>query len=220
MMRLSYSLSLLAAAALLAACDEHNVPTSQRYSGGMAAARGARDTTGLPSQYSANGATALVSWYASLPGDSAGGGGYLNGYISVNRVGSQTNEWTEVYWYIYSCSIGCTYSNGFGNMPGDVLSGSGGGNLRLKFDPAAYPGAFYVYGDPLGPVDLTWSPNGMYSQRITGTSEYQYPGFRYQSNGVSESAQAAVTGSVNGTVLSGAWGQMGTNHSVTIQFYR
>ncbi len=223
MTRLSYVLLTVTGAALLAACGERSAPTSQSYRGTMAGIRGSRDTTGLPSQYAANGATADVNWYSYIAYDSGGGGGgggFSNGSIYAARTNAVSDEWTYVSWYIYSCALMCTYSNGYGYVPGAVLSGVGGSDLHLKFNPADYPGAFYVYGDSLGPVDLTWRPNGMYSSRTTGTSEYQYPGFRFHSNGVSETAQAAVTGTVNGAPIpTGASANMGTNHSVTISIY-
>ncbi len=213
-------LSAFTAAVVVAACNDRPMLTDER-SGPMYGAQGNRDTTGLPSHYTANGATAEVSWYG-WSGDSAGGGTSLYGYVYASRVGSITNEWTQVNWYVSACdALGCRYTNGYGYAPGAALSGQNTGHLRLAFDPADSSGYFDVWGDPLGPVDITWSESGAYTTRTTGTTEYDYPGYRYRSNGVTRSASATATGHAGAYVLPpGAGGSVGTNHAVTITFYR
>jgi len=209
-------LSAVSSLVLLGACHERTTPTEQSHDPAFSIA-GNRDTAGLPSHYTANGATASVNWYAG--GDSSGGG-YAYGYLSANRVSQVTNEWTEVNWYVYSCNGVCRYSSGYGTVPGAALSG-GAGSLRLSLNPADYAGNLYVYGDSLGPINVMWRENGVYSSRSTGMSEYSYPGYTFRSNGVTESASATATGTL-GEYGIPAWASasMGRNHAVTITFYR
>ncbi len=209
-------LSAASTVALLGACHDRSNPTEQSPDPAFGVAAN-RDTTGRPSHYTANGATAYVSWYTG--GDSSGGG-YLYGYLSASRVSQVNNEWTEVNWSIYSCNAVCEYSSGYGTIPGAARAG-GAGRHRRCHDPADYPGYLWVYGDSIGPIDVAWRGNGVYSSRSTGTTEYSYPGYRFRSNGVTESASATATGTVGAlTIPAGASASMGTNHAVTITFYR
>ena len=220
----SLFLTAVGAAALLGACNDRSTPTERRSAAAFDVA--GRDSTGGPagpSHYSANGATASVSWYvySGFGGDSGGGGGYASGSLYASRVGQITDEWTLVNWYIVSCYATCQSSSGYGYVPGSALTGSGGGDLRLSFSPSDYPGSLWVYGDSIGPIDVTWRKNGWYSSRVTGTTRQTYPWYTYESNGVSESASATATGAVGGfTLPAWSYADMGTNHSVTISFYR
>ncbi len=219
-------LTVLGAVAALAACNDARSPTGRSGPAFGLAGSGdstSRDTTGLPSHYIANGATADVSWYFEGGDSLNGGGGWKYGYVSVNRTNQVYDEWTSVNWSISDCDgwWSCSYSSGYGYVHGDVLAGSGGADLRLAVDPSAHPADFYVYGDPMGPIELTWRQAGGYASRTSGNTENTYPGYRFKSNGVSVTSSAIVTGHVGGYVLpAGTFGNMGTNHSMTIVFYR
>lgn len=212
-------LTALGTAGLLGACSESRTPTER--SGATFNAAGSRDTTGRPSHYISNGATADVYWYGGGSDSLGGGGSWMYGYLSANRNSQVNDEWTSINWSVQECdALGCRYSSGYGTVPGAALTGRGGGDLRLALDPADYPGAFYVYGDSIGPIDVTWRPSGAYSSRSTGVTEYSYPGYSYRSNGVTESASAFAAGHVGSHVVpSGATGSMGTTHAMTISFY-
>ncbi len=217
-------LTMLGAIAALGACGESRSPTTA--GGPQLSSRSGdstgRDTTGLPSHYIANGATAEASW-SGTGGDSLGGsGGWMYGYVQVNRNSQVNDEWTNIYWSITSCDAvwNCRYSSGYGYVHADVMAGSGGADLRLAVDPSAYPQDFYVYGDPVGLIELTWKQASGYSSRTSGNTEYTYPGFTFRSNGVSVTSTASVTGHVGSfAVPAGTLGTMGTNHAMTISFF-
>ncbi len=207
----------IAVATLLAACHDRSSPTER--SDPAFSVNANNDTTGRPSHYAANGATAYLSWYA-YGGDSLGYG-YFSGYLSASRVGPVTDEWTEVSWSVTTCDEYwyCRGTGGYGTVPANVLTGGGGGPLRLAFDPEAYPGYLWVWGDSLGPVDITWRGNNQVTQRSSGTSEYSYPGYTFRSTGVTESSSAFATGTIGVVAVpSWAYATVGTNHNVTITF--
>lgn len=213
------SISVLGLAVVLAACGDSPSPTGEL--GPQFAASGSGgDTTGRPSQFISNGATADVWWSSS--GDSLGGA-WTTGYLTANRNSPVNDEWTSINWSITTCDAAwnCSYSSGYGFVNAALLTGRGGGDLYLAVDPSEYPESFYIYGDPIGRIELAWRQTAGFSSRTSGVTDYTYPGYRYRSNGVSVSSTAAVTGNIGATMVpAGTIGMMGTNHGMTITFFR
>jgi hypothetical protein len=67
---------------------------------------------------------------------------------------------------------------------------------------------------------VDWQTNGFFQARSSGTNEQSFPGFRFQSNGVSSYASANARGSVVGVSISSSNdGSIGSNHNVTIDIF-
>jgi hypothetical protein len=216
----------LAAVLALWACSERREAPTGNGDGPLFAA--SRDTSTGASHYTANGRTASVYWY------STGGSGYANGQLQAQEVNDVRNEMVSVSYYLYSCDAAwnCVYRYGNGTLPRGVLKGGGSQSLQLEFTSADYLSFYgYIYRcdaawncayDPIVgrlPANVTWTANGLYTQRWSGNTEYQGIGYSYKSNGVSTASSASAAGSMDSWAIPpGSSGHIGTNHNVTLTF--
>jgi hypothetical protein len=232
-LRLASLCAALALAELLAACkDSSTAPaTAARAAGQTASFATAFDTGGGgggpgQSHFVANGNSGFVNWFTS--GSAAtvsdtgggGGGGFTFGQLSVSQGGSVNNPQTFLFYFIGQCDafFFCIFKEGSGLIPNNDLSG-GGQQLHLATNTSGNPN-FFTFGGPPGLVMVDWRTNGAFQQRNSGTSDLIFSGFRQHTTGVSTSASANATGSVLGVVIPpGSAGNIGTNHSVTIDIF-
>jgi hypothetical protein len=215
--------ALLVLTAAVAACrDSATSPRAGSVGRGPAFAT-ATDTTGgggggvSQAHFIASGDFGSANWSG---GDSASGGGFTFGSLSVNRGGQLDSNQTFLTYFVDQCNafFTCTVSAGAGVIPNSDLTG-GGKTLHLSTNTTGNPN-FTTFAGPTGLVSVAWTSNGLFQQRSSGTSEFVFPSFREHLNGVSSSAAANVTGTVVGNAISGnGSGNLGTNLNVTIDIF-
>ncbi len=159
-----------------------------------------------------------VSWFA--PGPS---GTFTFGFLNVSEGGSVTAPHVFLFYEVFQC---CTFgfvevSGGFGSIPaGDLTGGTGSAALRLNTNTANDPN-FVVFAGSGGLVSVQWQENSAFEFSQSGTFETQFGKSTFRTIGSSSFSSATVTGTVVGLAIpQSAFGQMGTNHSVTIDIFR
>jgi hypothetical protein len=176
-------------------------------------------------QFKASGNFASISWTTQLSGattsDTGGGGGggtVQFGSVSVSRGGDQQ---TFLSYGVTECSpFFCNQvAGGYGVIPNSDFD-TKGKNYRLSTNTAGNPNFFTFAGSP-GVVTIEWVPNGLFSQRFTGTMRTTQPGFSEHQAGQSDNQSANATGNVLGfTIGFGDYGQVSSNHDVRITISR
>lgn len=210
----------LAAALLLAlpACSER---AGKDDPAGPSFNAAARDTSTGASHYTANGRFAVVNWFNGMPGDSNGPpGSFEQGVLQAQTVGGVNNAMVYVSWYVFRCdAFGCAVAEGGdGLVPVSVLSGNDR-RMSLAFNPADHPGVFVFAGG--GPVRAEWSSDGQFRQTNSGVQTIDTPWFSQRQQGRQVSSSAFAAGSIGGTAIPpGSFGQIGTNHAVSLVFQR
>lgn len=173
--------------------------------------------------FNSRGQSAYVNWFgtsASAPAaDSGGGGGdaQVVGYVNVSR----NTDQTFLYYGIMECRYwGCTtVAGGYGTIPNADLSGNGK-STHLSTNTSGNPG-FFTYAGPSGPIEITWTPNGLFEYHSNGTTQMIQPGFTQRQTGQSDDASATATGAViSYAILAGNSATMSSNHQVSITINR
>ena len=164
-----------------------------------------------------NGDGGSVNWSS---GDTLSGG-FSFGFLNVGRGGPTNNAQTFLSYFIEQCDafFNCSTLEGFGLIPNrDLSGGMGAKQLHLSTNTTGNPNFFSI--GPTGVIQVDWKANGLFTQSSSGTTQIQFPGLKEKQQGSTSFASASVTGSVVGTAISPFnGGQIGTNHSVTIDIF-
>lgn len=160
-----------------------------------------------------------VSWFTV---DSSSGT-FTFGSLNVSEGGSVTAPRAFLFYEVFQC---CTFgfrevSGGVGSIPaGDLTGGTGSAALKLNTNTANDPN-FVVFAGSGGVVSVQWQENSGFEFSQSGTSLSQFGRTTFRTIGSSSSSSATVTGTVVGVAIPrGAFGQMGANHTVTIDIFR
>ncbi len=160
-----------------------------------------------------------VNWFTS---DQFGN--FSFGFLSANEGGSVTAPQVSLFYFIVRFTGGfcCTFISGFGLIPSaNLTGGTGMSALTLNTNTATDPNFFVFPAGSGGPISLQWKESSAFEFSSTGTSELRFGNTTFRTIGNSSSSSATVTGSVLGQVIpQGAFGQMGTNHTVSIDVFR
>ena len=220
-MRLPRGGLFLLAAALFACKDGSTEPARvAQPGGGPTASLVPSDTVNVSHfHFVSEGDFGNVNWFTV---DSSSGT-FTFGFLNVAEGGSVTAPQAFLFYGVFQC---CTFgfrevSGGAGPIPaGDLTGGTGSAALRLNTNTANDPN-FFVFAGSGGVVSVQWQENSGFEFSQSGTSVVQFGRNTFRTIGSSSSSSATVTGSVVGVAIPrGAFGQMGANHTVTIDIFR
>jgi hypothetical protein len=219
--RAAWSTALACGLVLVACRDTGTAPRSAAGSPDFAAAQDSGGGGGNQFHFVSNGPTGFVNWFNGADSTNPGGG-FVYGQVSVSRGGTADHPQTFLYYFIQQCDefYNCTFSEGSGLIPNaDLTGGLSGTQLHLQTNTTGNP-SFFTYGGPTGLVKVDWRGNGLFSSSSTGTSQQRYPGVTFKLQGSSSSSSATASGSVVGTPIPPSpYGNIGTNHNVTIDIF-
>lgn len=166
-----------------------------------------------------NGKAGYVTWDTQ----DADGVRYI-GYLQVIRGGSTKDPQTFLYYSVARCTDEYCYSpeylaGGDGLIPNPDVSGSPN-QLRLNTNTTDNPN-FNVWAGARGEVSAAWQASGIAQSSFSGVGTIENPWFSHRQQGQWTSAFADATANIGGYVIpSGAFGQIQTNHTVTIEWSR
>ena len=215
MMRLGGAV-VVVVAAVQACRDAAVAPRSDAAAGGPVFLAVSDTPSSQHYHFVSNGEHATVYWSSY---DSSGGSSY--GYLDVSRGGTTKAPTTSLYYYAVSCdqSYNCVYGNGSGTIPNRDFSG-GGQQFHVSTNTATNPN-FYTYYGPSGIIAVDWKADGMYERSQSGTTSYRYSNLVERTQGNSTYQSASASGSIVGmSIGANVYGEIGTNHNVTIDIYR
>jgi hypothetical protein len=178
--------------------------------------------TAAQCHFNTRGAAASVGWSdpgttvstADTGGGGGGGGTQVFGYVSVSRSTTQT----FLYYGVTECGPwGCsTVRGGYGTIPNSDFSGNAN-SMRLSTNTTGNPN-FFTYAGSTGPIETTWTANGLFEWHSNGTTQRIQPGLREQMNGQSDDVSATASGAVVAypIVAAANSGNISTNHNVSV----
>ena len=166
--------------------------------------------------FNTRGAAAWVSWFDPRtvpPGDTGSGGLQVYGSVSVSRGTSET----LLFYNVTECRPwGCsTARGGFGTIPNGDFTGNSS-SMRLSTNTTGNPN-FFTYAGSTGPLEITWTANGLFESHSNGTTERIQPGLREHTSGQSDDISATASGTVVAyPIFTANSGNISTSHNVSI----
>lgn len=164
----------------------------------------------------ANGDRASADW--GLSDES----GRTYGSLYVSRGGSVNDPVVYLSYDITRCdpSDNCVWEYGWGDIPPGDLSGSADGALRLATNTTGLPD-FHTSSGGAGVVAVDWKRTGVWEETRSGSFTHRSAAYTERMQGSSSARSAIASGAVLGVPLpSTAYAELGTNHSVSVDFYR
>jgi hypothetical protein len=141
--------------------------------------------------------------------------GRLEGTMMIVRGGSVEAPETFLVYVIIDRVTGFQLQEGSGVIPNSAFTADAD-NARLTVDTSTVPDFALFTGSGVR-FDVTWTENGLFSERREGSSVTETPGLRIKSKGSSFLKTADAQGTLNGHAITGvSEATIGINDNKTI----